>query len=145
MKVVVNVKESMFINRVVAMGYDLVLLMILAVIALLGAGYLNKEYFLLNDTYFYTIAGVIFFILYFIFFVIIPVKLKGTVGKSFCDLEVKPTFGKMTMGRWLFRELIFKYLFYLTLIGIIIDILYMIFKHKTVHDEYLKTIVVKKQ
>jgi hypothetical protein len=156
-------KGITFLNRLLAVVYDIIIQVLILIIVLFGIEYLNNSFFKLNETQKnWVILGVGFIVL-MLFFGIIPLKLKGTIGKYLVELEVVSTKGKFTFGRWIFRELILKYGYlYLGLIiliqiealelihytfylifGLIIELFFIIVKRKTIHDYYLKTFVKK--
>jgi RDD family len=151
------------LNRLLAVVYDIIIQIIIVIIVLFGVEYLNTTIFKLDNNERDWIMWGIGLILFFIFFGLIPIKLKGTIGKFLVELEVISTKGKFTFGRWIFRELFLKYgylylglilliqietievihfIFYL-IFGLIMELFFIIVKRKTIHDYYLKTIVKK--
>jgi len=150
-------------NQILAFIYDV----IIQVLLVLGT-YLLFEHVLLDgvkNTYtknaIIAVASIIILILYL---AVIPIKLRGTIGKYMADLEVVATKGKFTFGRWLFREAVIKYgfiyigvavlllfpkikpLFFFIYIGIgfLIQLLFIIVRRKSIHDYLLKTKVITK-
>lgn len=158
-------KNSLFMNRLLAFLYDIVLQLILLLIIYIGLNFFSDTYLKHTTLKNMVFIGAILFV-FLILFTVLPLKLKGTFGKMMTDLEVVPTNGRMTIGRWLFRELIFKYLYpylgvtlfiiflkpkdfnYLLIylgLGLFVEFGFILIKRKTVHDYFLKTKVIKKE
>lgn len=128
-------KIKNFVDRIISVFYDYIFVVLFIGIMSLLLYMLDVKLWLI------IVCGVLF---YFIVYPIICFILKGSVGKALNDLYVEATYGKMTYGRVLFREVIMKQLLYLTIIGLIIEIIFFIVKKELMHDYYLKTIVKKK-
>lgn len=157
-------KKLTIFNRLSALLYDIILQFLLAIVVLLGFNYLNKRFFHFDDIIRNVIMIIAYFVLFILLFTVLPKKLKGTLGKYFAELEVITNHGKITFGRWLFREFVFKYFYpylgialtlsfsfikpiYLAIylaVGLGIEIIFIIMKRKTIHDYFLKTAVVKR-
>lgn len=159
---------KVLLNRVLAFLYDVIIHLILLLILTISVKFLG-EHFGLRAWQKQLILWVTSIFLFILFYAILPIKLKGTFGKVFTDLQVVPTNGTMTFGRWLFRELIFKYLYpyvgfimyfylinkfawrklliYLGIylgIGLIVQLFFIIIKRKPMHDVLLRTKVILK-
>ena len=160
-------KKLLLYRRFIALIYDIVLQITLIFIVMLGIKFLEIPYLQLNQFNHTLLMSGIGFLLYIIFFGILPFKLKGTIGKYFADVMVVATKGKFTIGRWIFRELVFKYLYFYIGIaftvyfiemtniflyllffisfGFLVEILFIIVKKEALHNYYLKTSVVKRE
>lgn len=154
---------KLFLNRALAFVYDIIIQLIVLLAVVLGV---NSLYLELWQTQ--AIIWGLCILLWLFLHTILPLKLKGTLGKFLADLQVVPTNGHLTFGRWLFREIILKYLYpyagivaLLSLyprfggkvfiafqvyvgIWIVIQILCIIMKGKPLHDYLMRTNVVAK-
>ncbi len=136
-------KKKYIIDRIMALCYDYIFVLLLVTLISFGLDYLNQKYF--HMQHFVYLIIVVNVLVYVIVFPLISLKLNGSIGKSLNDLYVNPTNGKMTYGRVLFREILMTQILYLTIIGFVCDIIFFITKKETLHDYYLKTTVYKKE
>ena len=128
-------KIKNYVDRIISLCYDYIFV-ILSILII----YLVLNYWLKVDMWLIIVWSIIF---YLILYPLICLLLKGSVGKALNDLYIEPTNGKITYGRILFREVIMKQLLYLTILGLIWEIIFFIVKKETLHDYYLKTVVKK--
>lgn len=160
---------KVLLNRVLAFLYDIIIHLILLLILTISVNFLADRFDLNTWQKQLTLWSTSIF-LFILFYAVLPIKTKGTFGKVFTDLQVVPTNGKMTFGRWLFRELVCKYFypytgviayFYLVKkiawrqlsiilgiyfgIGLIVQLFFIIIKRKPMHDALLRTTVVAKE
>ncbi len=138
-----KMKKNYFFDRLMSLFYDYLFVIITMGVIAFGLYYLDKN--VMEIPYFYIVLVIIEVFFYFIIYPLICLKLKGSLGKSLNDLYIEPTLGRITYGRILFREVFLKQLFYLTIIGIIVEIIFYLSKKQTLHDYYLKTKVLKKE
>ncbi len=136
-------KNKNILDRLMSLAYDYIFVSLVLLVITVGLNVLNQKMIELKHIWYYMIGINVF--IYFIMMPMIYKKLEGSLGKSLNDLYVVPTKGKITYGRILFREIIMKQLLYLTLIGIIVEIVFYLVKKETLHDYYLKTTVKKKK
>ncbi|QVK18012.1 RDD family protein [Mycoplasmatota bacterium] len=135
-------KKKYVLDRFISLCYDYIFVIIVLGIITFGLDFLNKQYVHFNHSWYVIIAIDVF--VYLFGFSFIYLKLDGSVGKSLNDFYIESTYGTITYGRILFREIIMKQLFYLTVIGFLIEVIFFIVKKDTIHDYYLKTKVIKK-
>jgi len=130
------------LERLKSLCYDYIFALLILAIITFVLEFVFKTWQILGYSWYIII--ILDIMIYFIGFPFIYFKLDGSVGKSLNDLYIESTKGNITFGRILFREIIMKQLLYLTIIGIIVEIIFFILKRETLHDYYLKTVVRKK-
>ncbi len=135
-------EKKYIMDRFVSLCYDYLFVLIVLGLSTSAIYILNK--YLWNLEHVKLIIIFINIILYLFAYTLLSLKLNGSFGKYLNDLYIEPTQGKITFGRVLFREIIMKQLLYITVVGLLIDIIFFIFKKDTMHDYYLKTKVIKK-
>lgn len=130
-------KIKSYVDRMISLCYDYIFVVLSVFII-----YLVLNYWVKVDMWLIIVCSILY---YLIIYPLICLLLKSSVGKALNDLYIEPTNGRITYGRILFREVIMKQLLYLTIIGLIWEIIFLIVKKETLHDYYLKTVVKKKE
>lgn len=159
---------KLFLNRILAFLYDVIIQLILLLLLIISVNFLNERVPLANwqrQLILWSVSLLLFILLY----AVLPIRMKGSFGKFLTGLQVIPTNGRMTFGRWLFREIVLKYLypytgvivyfyvanhinhrvFWLSIglgiyigIGLLVQLLFILIKRKPLHDVLLRTTVV---
>lgn len=138
------VRKQHIMERLVSNIYDFIITIIISAILIIGFDFINRSYLHLSQIRKNMIIIGICLIIYLFLYTILPLRIEGTIGKYIMELSIKPTKGRITFGRILFREVFLKHLLYFTVVGLIYELVFFIIKKQTVHDYYLKTTVEKK-